>query len=71
MSESDPSTITIEVELSDSSDSDEGPFRSAVVVRISSMDNQACELMKEVAGHRGGVGGDEISDDEISDERKH
>ena len=38
---------TVTVELMDSADSDEGPFRSAVLVRISSPDKQACEMVKE------------------------
>jgi hypothetical protein len=43
----DQATVTVEVELMDSADSDEGRFRSAVLVHISSPDKQACEMVKE------------------------
>ena len=63
----------IEVELSDSSDSDRGTFRSVVPVRISSTDKQACELMKEAIqlATQEALGAGEIRDDEITIERKH
>ncbi len=47
MAESDQAAVTIEVELADSSLGPEGPFRSVIQVRISSTEQQACEMVKE------------------------
>ena len=47
MAESDQAAVTIGVELADSSDGPEGPFRSVIQVRISSTEQQACEMVKE------------------------
>ena len=47
MAESDQSAVTIEVELADSSLGPEGPYQSVIQVRISSTEQQACEMVKE------------------------
>jgi len=47
MAESDQAAVTIEVELADYSLGPEGPFRSVIQVRISSTEQQACEMVKE------------------------
>jgi hypothetical protein len=45
--DAEPPTVTVEVEMADSSEGPEGPFQSVIRVRINSPDQHACDLVKE------------------------
>jgi hypothetical protein len=48
MTENDETaTVTIEVEMADSSEQPEGPFESVIKVRITGSEQHACELVRE------------------------
>jgi hypothetical protein len=48
MAENDETaTVTVEVEMADTSEEPEGSFESVIKVRITASERHACELMKE------------------------
>jgi hypothetical protein len=59
----DTPTVTIEVEMADSSEEPEGSFESVIKVRITGSERHACELVKEsrFARHSDGIGRRRIS----------
>jgi hypothetical protein len=72
MAENDETpTVTIEVEMADSSDEPESPFESVIKVRIIGSERHACELVKDAVllAIQTALGGDGESRDAPTESR--
>jgi hypothetical protein len=64
-------TVTVEVDLSDSSEGPDGVYQSVIQVRITSTEKQACDAVKEAIELAIQIALDDRDETDAVDEPRH